>query len=230
MIDDAALEARLAGFGLETAGVARDVAFAAADADRRGDVRLIGPAPGSFWAALMAAPEGQDGAPDPIDRYSRRVGEALAAEFGAEAAYPFGGPPYAPFLTWALATGGFFASPIGPLVSRRRGLWGSFRLALLFQGGDGVPRSTAVAPDATPCAPCAAPCRTACPVDAFGPDGFDARACAAHVASEDGVDCRQFGCLARRACPFGAGSAPEPARAAHHMAVFVAARRKEGML
>ena len=58
---------------------------------------MLGPAEPGFWAHLTAQPEWLDGAPDPVDRWSRRVIGRLACDLGAKAVFPFGGPPYAPF-------------------------------------------------------------------------------------------------------------------------------------
>ena len=65
---------------------------------------LLGAGPG-FWTALRASPEGADDLPDPVDRWSLRVIADLAAELGAAPRFPFGGPPYEPFIAWAKASG-----------------------------------------------------------------------------------------------------------------------------
>ena len=57
---------------------------------------LIGLNEPGFWPHLTAQPE-WDGAPDPIDRWSRRVIGGVACDIGAKALCPFGGPPYHPF-------------------------------------------------------------------------------------------------------------------------------------
>jgi epoxyqueuosine reductase len=43
-------------------------------------------------------PEFTDGRPDPIDRWSRRVIGHMACDLGAKALFPFGGPPWHPFI------------------------------------------------------------------------------------------------------------------------------------
>jgi ferredoxin len=176
-------------------------------------ITLIGPDEPAFWPIFMASPEYQDGKPDPMDRWSARVIGNLAQTFQAEALFPFGGPPYAPFFTWAKQTGRFWASPIGFLVHDDGGLFTSFRGALRWT----KPAQIGSAPQ--PCLTCAKPCATACPVGAFT-DGYDVAACNAHVASDAGVSCRTKGCLARRACPVGQGSRL-PAQAAFHMEAFL---------
>jgi hypothetical protein len=47
------------------------------------------------------ATEFRDGRPDPIDRWSRRVIGHMACDLGAKALFPFGGPPWHPFIAWA---------------------------------------------------------------------------------------------------------------------------------
>ena len=62
---------------------------------------LIGPC-GGFWEVFRGSPEATDGAPDPLDRWSRRVLEHVAGQTDATAVFPFGGPPWHPFIGWAL--------------------------------------------------------------------------------------------------------------------------------
>ena len=165
--------------------------------DGNDTITLIGPDEPHFWPIFTASPEYQDSDPDPMDRWSARVIGDIASKLDATPVFPFGGPPYAPFYTWAVATGRFWPSPIGFLVHDEVGLFASFRGAIRW-------RNPAVAGQSRqPCLTCQAPCRVACPVDAFA-DGYNVTACKAHVASAAGQDCRTGGCLARRACPVGA--------------------------
>ena len=77
------------------------------DGERAGelaDIRTIvlaGMAGRDGWSAFAASPEASDGLDDPLDRWSRRLIEALARELGAQALFPFGGPPFWPFQQWA---------------------------------------------------------------------------------------------------------------------------------
>ena len=177
-------------------------------------ITLIGPDEPAFWPIFEASPEYRDGAADPMDRWSRRVITHVASALDAEALFPFGGPPYAPFFTWAKASGRFWASPINFLVHDTAGLFVSFRGAIRWQE---LATGTQAA---SPCQTCAdQPCATACPVGAFD-DGYDVAACKAHVMSDAGTDCRTRGCLARRACPIGQGNRM-PAQAAFHMEAFL---------
>ena len=61
------------------------------------DIRTIvlsGMAGREGWDAFAASPEASDGLADPLDRWSRRMIEALARELGGRALFPFGGPPF----------------------------------------------------------------------------------------------------------------------------------------
>ena len=158
---------------------------------------LIGPDEPDFWPIFSASSEYSDGKPDPMDRWSARVLTDIAGKLGGEAVFPFGGPPYAPFYSWAMESGRAWPSPIGFLVHEEAGLFVSFRGAIRLTGT--AEPSAAEAP----CISCnTRPCASACPVSAFA-NGYDVAACKAHVRSEAGMDCRDGGCLARRACPVG---------------------------
>lgn len=198
------LDAHLAPLGLRALGDCPD-----------GDmtITLVGPDEPRFWPIFCESPEFKDDVADPMDRWSQRVITKVAEKLDAEPLFPFGGPPYAPFFTWAKQTGRFWASPIGFLVHDDGGLFTSFRGALRWQ------KPAELGTNLQPCPTCAKPCATACPVGAFD-DGYDVTACKAHVASAAGTTCRTNGCLARRACPVGQGSRL-PAQAAFHMEAFL---------
>jgi ferredoxin len=177
---------------------------------------LIGPDGGAFWPALAAAPEGRDGAPDPVDRFSRRVIGRMACDLGAKALFPFGGPPWRPFYAWALRSGRAWPSPVRLLVHDRAGLMISYRGAIALRSRIALPAPLAE----PPCAGCARPCLGACPVGALGPEGYDVPACRAHVASPEGAACRTGGCRVRMACPPAAAFGLPEAQRAHHMEAF----------
>lgn len=163
---------------------------------------LLGFAGGVRWPAFAGSPEARDGRRDPLDRWSRRVIDALAARLDAAALYPFGGPPFLPFQRWAQRAEAVFPSPLGILIHPAWGLWHSYRGALALRARLDLPERAAAA---SPCAACAdKPCLSACPVAAFSADGYDAAACGAHIAAPAGAACMDGGCRARAACPAGA--------------------------
>ncbi len=184
-----------------------------------GTLLLLGPSDGAMWALFSASSEFRDGLPDPLDRWSRRVIDGLAARLGAGALYPFGGPPWHPFQRWATLGEAAVVSPVAMQASPTRGLWMSYRGALAFAGRLRLPPRQS----ADPCHACPAPCTTACPVDAFAGGAYDVPRCVAHVTGPAGADCRR-GCLVRAACPAGAGTVPPVEQRAFHMAAFLAAQ------
>lgn len=174
---------------------------------------LIGPKEPGFWPHLTAQPE-WDGAPDPVDRWSRRVIGGMACDLGAKALFPFGGPPYHPFYKWALRAGRVWDSPVRLLVHTGQGLMVSFRGALALKGRIAVPP-----PTPKPCEGCAEPCLAACPAGALGEKGYDVPGCHAYLAAGD-RDCMKAGCLVRRACPVTQAYARMPEQSAYHMRQF----------
>jgi len=171
---------------------------------------MLGPAAG-FWPLFTQSPEWQDGAPDPMDRWSRRALGTMACDLGAKALFPFGGPPYQPFYTWALRTGRIWESPIKLLVHLEGGLMVSFRGALALRARIDLP-----SPAARPCDTCPAPCTTTCP--ALTTAGYDVPAC--HALLDGGKDCLSLGCATRRACPLPQPHARLPEQLAYHMRQF----------
>lgn len=187
------------------------------DAAESGTLILLGTGRG-FWELFQSAPESGDAAPDPIDRWSLRVIGALARLFGAQPRFPFGGPPYEPFIAWALASGRAFQSPVGMLVHDQVGMMISYRGALLmpaFVAQPDVGRQS-------PCLECSTqPCLTTCPVGALG-DGqqYDVAKCHAFLDTAAGRDCMENGCKVRRACPVSLGAGRNPAQSSQHMRSF----------
>jgi hypothetical protein len=185
---------------------------------------LLGAAGGGLWPSFSASEEARDGAPHPLDRWSRRVVGALARRFGAAPLFPFDGPPFLPFQRWARRAGPESPSPLGLSIHATDGLWRSWRGALAFAEALDVPPPE-IAP--RPCDDCAGrPCLSACPVGAFSDGGYDVARCAGHLFSPAGAPCMSGGCLARRACPVAPHLAYGPAQAAFHMRAFRDARRK----
>jgi ferredoxin len=177
---------------------------------------LLGPDQPGFWPHFTAAPEWKDGAPDPMDRWSRRVIGRIACELGAKALFPFGGPLHHPFYSWALRTGRVHASPVRFLVHDAAGLMVSFRGALALRERLDLP-----APPPSPCLACdAKPCLAACPAGALTGEGYDLPACHAYLDTGPGQDCMTMGCAVRRACPVSARHARMPEQSAYHMRQF----------
>ena len=178
-----------------------------------GTIVLVGNAGGAMWDAF--APH-IDAAPDPLDRWTRRVVEPIAAEFGARAKYPFG-PGAPPFQRWAARAETVYPSPLGLLIHPRFGLWHAWRAALVFADRLLLPARSA-AP--SPCDSCREkPCLAACPVQAFTGHSYDVPGCAAHLATVE-ASCPALGCHARNACPIGAEWRYPEAQIRFHMAAF----------
>jgi hypothetical protein len=177
---------------------------------------LLGPDQPGFWPHFTAEAEWRDGAPDPMDRWSRRVIGRIACELGAKALFPFGGPPHRPFYSWALRTGRVHASPVRFLVHDAAGLMVSFRGALGLKERLDLP-----APPPSPCTTCdTKPCLAACPAGALTGAGYDLPACHAFLDSIPGQECMDQGCAVRRACPVSARHARMPEQSAYHMRQF----------
>jgi len=183
---------------------------------------LVGNVGSSFWPAFSASPESCDGRNDPLDRWSRRVGEEAAQRCGGLALFPFGGPPHYPFQRWASRTGRLFASPVGLLVDPEYGLWHAFRFAIALP----CAADAATPAAASPCTSCRTrPCLSACPVTAFVEGEYRMRRCVDHLAGNADAQCWRIGCLARHACPVGRAQRYLTPHANFHMSAFVAKHR-----
>ncbi|MEL6449985.1 MAG: ferredoxin [Pseudomonadota bacterium] len=171
-----------------------------------------------WWDVFVQTREYKDGTKDPVDRWSKRILNGLAETAGAGAVFPSDGPPYAPFIAWALATGRFWQSPTGMMVHDTAGLMISIRGALKFDHGFApVPAGT------NPCETCeGTPCTTACPVDALSDaHAYDVPACKAYLDTRAGADCMDGGCRVRRVCPVSQAFGRPAAQSAFHMKAFV---------
>ncbi len=178
---------------------------------------LLGPHEPGFWARVTESEEWQDGRPDPLDRWSRRIIGRMACNLGAKALFPFTGPPWLPFFSWAVRSGRAWASPVQLLVHDRAGLMVSFRGALALKDRIGLPDP----PLASPCQSCPGqPCRDACPAGALVPSGYDVPKCHEFLDTAPGLDCLDLGCAVRRACPVSQAYGRVPEQSAYHMRRF----------
>jgi len=193
---------------------------------------LAGNVGGSMWDAFQASPFAEDGRPHPLDRWSRRLGDALAQQFGGAALYPFDGPPaqshYHPFQQWASRCEPLFPSPLMLRMHPQHGLWHAYRFALIFPTVDTQDRVALAentgdaSPEENPCLSCIEqPCLQACPVQAYDGQQFAAERCLAHVRQDANQECMTGGCLARNACPVAPQLRYASAQARFHMRAFL---------
>ena len=217
------LEARLAKHGLYLHGVASlmgDEIEAYSLPSEYSSIALVGNRGSSYWPEFSQSPECVDGEPDPLDRWSKRIAAGIAAEYSLRAVFPSDGPPYFPFQRWAQRAEGLSASPLGILIHPDRGLWHSYRFALLGQLEPTDPNTR------SPCLDCQAkPCLTTCPVDAISEREYDANACSDYLLANPGCACLEQGCQARYACPVASEYQYLAAQSRFHLQAFLAERR-----
>lgn len=183
-------------------------------------VALVGNTGSSYWPYFSQSSEFIDGDPDPLDRWSKRIAADIAVEFSVQPVFPSDGPPYFPFQRWAYRAEGLSASPLGILIHPHRGLWHSYRFALLCQL-----EPTQVA-DQSPCLDCASKaCLSACPVDAISDRGYDVESCASYLIENPEAACQEQGCQARYACPIAPGYQYLAEQSQFHLKAFLDERR-----
>ncbi|MEP6970601.1 MAG: hypothetical protein ABJA49_09175 [Betaproteobacteria bacterium] len=222
------LESALARQGLRLRGgwVPRPVDnLPALDAGPVAVVWMIGQVGSECWPAFARSEFHHDGLPDPMDRWSKQIGNDLARQCAGRAIYPSDGPPFAPFQQWAGRAEPLHTSPLLLQIHPEFGLWHAYRFALalpaLHASDAKALLQAATRPVLDLCLSCdGQPCLTACPVGAFTPHAYDVDRCAGHLHSLAGSDCLATGCLARRACPVGASYRYAQPHAAFHMAAF----------
>ena len=182
---------------------------------------LIGNSSKGMWPAFSQSEEYKLGKSNPLDRWSKRLGQQLANQYGGRAIYPFTGPPYQPFLSWAQHNGDSFQSPLGLHIHHQYGLWHGYRFGLILDQHH-LRKSNFDQPKVThhPCSTCIRPCMQACPVNAFTSKGYDVVACRTYVQQNPQTSCAQNGCAARLACPVGPVGGYVPEQHQYHMAVF----------
>lgn len=192
-------------------------------------VWMVGAVGSELWPAFSASTFFSDGLAHPLDRWSRAIGQEMAQRWGGVALFPFDGPPYHPFQKWAARAETLHSSPLKLQIHPKYGLWHAYRFALALpsvQADDlASPVSPQVAARVDLCLQCdGQPCLLACPVQAFSVVAYDVLTCRDHLRMPLGANCMQSGCLARRACPQGAGFVYTPEHAAFHMQAFIGAQ------
>ena len=183
---------------------------------------LLGWTGGAQWPVFVASPEANDGLANPLNRWSQRIIDRIAADLDGAAFYPFGGPPWLDFQSWALKAEPVHRSPLGLLIHPQWGLWHSYRGAIGLHERLNLPRP---ASSIHPCASChEKPCLSACPVSAFAADRpYDYAACRQHLEGA-GEDCRTRACAARRACPIAPDICYSKPQATFHIRAFLGDR------
>jgi hypothetical protein len=158
-----------------------------------------------------------DGAPNPLDRYTRRIVEGAVADVLGPAAiahavyFPFaGGAPLIPFQRIGRAAGIGPPGPLGLQIHPDYGPWWAYRALVVVE----QPLSEAT-PLGDACAGCPAPCVAACPGGAVARPGFSVPACHAHRLRAE--PCR-LSCAARIACVRGPEHRYRDEELAFHMA------------
>ncbi|MBU4531054.1 MAG: ferredoxin [Hoeflea sp.] len=227
------LEAELAGHGLCLRGWVFPDAETAPRLSTGGAaaaVGLIGHLGGDFWPIFETWHHQHSGVENPFDSWSKAVITPLALSAGGEAVFP-SDKPWQPFQQWARAAEGLKGSPLGMLIHPVYGLWHGYRGAILF-GPEALAQlglsaaaneaGSAVGATIHPCDTCVdKPCLSACPVDAFSPNGFDVASCRAYLKTDPGrKGCMSTGCLARDACPVGRAHRYDGAQIRFHMTAY----------
>ncbi len=216
------LRAALAPHGVFLRGVVRfadgETAPVLKDGQAAKSVVLLGNVGGSIWPVFE---RWRDALPDlggenPLDLWSKAVIEPVARHLGATAYFP-SDPPWQPFQQWAMRAEGLKASPLGILIHPKYGLWHGYRGALGF--AQALPLAAAHN-HLHPCDHCPGkPCLASCPSQAVLPSGFQITPCRAHLKTMEGQSgCMAGGCIARNACPVGAGYRYSAEQLHFHMA------------
>ncbi len=186
---------------------------------------LFGNAGSSLWEVFSNSGEYQDSKQDPLDRWSERVGNSMAKELGGKAFFPFGDPPYQPFISWAKRSEGLESSRLGMLIHGQYGLWHAYRFGIAFS--EDMQRFLEEKDDSSDiCAACVEqPCLSRCPVTAFGEGEYDVEACYRYIKEAADNSCMDQGCAARRACPEGSDFLYRKVHAQFHMSQFLSSMK-----
>lgn len=192
-------------------------------AEQPGTIVLVGNAGSAMWSVFDKAKDRSD--KDAMNSWTTDVLTPIASWLGCQLVFPFGGPPWYPFVSWAERCPGISKSPLGMGVHHHYGLFHAHRGAFFFNDRLTVHEDTSD----NPCSICRdRPCLSACPVSAFSHadtvgSSYDYAACKDHVRTGDRA-CWQ-GCLARKACPVGRDYHYASDHAAFHMRAFVGPAR-----
>ena len=155
---------------------------------------------------------------DPLDAWSKSIGETIAAEFNCQALYPFD-KPWWPWQNWCQRIEGLRPSPLGILIHPQYGLWHGYRVAFAFHEAIEVPPPVTLEHACDRCAD--KPCISHCPAAAVADTGFDLPGCRNHLTTPAGqAGCMTQGCLARNACPVGREYRYNAAQLRFHMAAL----------
>jgi hypothetical protein len=178
---------------------------------------LFGNSGSSIWDCFSGSKEKLDCEPDPLNRWSERVGDLMASQLSGRAFFPFGGPPYQPFIRWAKKAESLKSSKIGLLIHPDYGLWHAYRFAIALN----APLQFQAMPEQDICERCEdQPCLNTCPVQAFSDSGYNVQNCYDYLKQEPQSDCRTHTCQARYSCPEGHGFHYQHLHARFHMDAF----------
>lgn len=152
---------------------------------------------------------------NPIDSYSIRVAEVYSKLYlegnKPRILYPLTNIPL-PLQSLGSAAGWNHVSPLGIGINEEFGLWHAYRVVFLTHAELDV---TVKEEKLSPCDSCIEkPCISVCPAKAVKTSGFDVESCCRHRIS-DGSACATQ-CLARLACPVGAGHRYYDEQIAYH--------------
>ncbi|MEE9334565.1 MAG: hypothetical protein V3U65_10790 [Granulosicoccaceae bacterium] len=161
---------------------------------------LFGNTGSAIWPTFSSCPEIKDGLDNPLDRWSKRIGDDLAAQLGGVAYYPFAGPPHQPFISWAQKAEALRPSKLGMLLHPEFGLWHAYRFALALPY-DLFDKQTNNLQQRHACDTCKdQPCYSACPVEAFVNGHYDVNRCVRYLDANPQGTCNHSGCMARMSC------------------------------
>lgn len=186
---------------------------------------IIGNAGKTMWQVFSKSSEFRDHAPDPMNRWTKRVLDDIAGELGVQVVYPFD-EPYWPFQRLAQKAANVQSSPLGILIHSKFGLWHAFRGLFVFDDTAEFESQINVLTHQAeslnhPCDDCIEkPCLNACPVGAFTGDRLDVQSCFTHLDGGNTPDCVQSGCQARCACSIAKEHQYDGAQMKFHMEAY----------